>query len=88
MTVKCAERDRLWTGFLKVGKEWGSAQDRIRKMLKQKGVFEPDPAQLADLKNLLETTHKLFSAHIGKHSCWQPKVPVLKRRKKTRKSRK
>ena len=82
MTVRCAEGDRLWTAFLKVGKEWGSVPDRMRKMLRQKGIFEPDPIQLTDIKNRLQTTHKSFSAHIGKHGCWLTKVSVLKRRKK------
>jgi hypothetical protein len=88
MTVKCAERDRLWAAFLKVGREWGSMQDRMRRMLRQKSVFEPDLAQIDDVKNRLETTHRLFSKHIVKHGCWQPKISVLKAKKKTRKSRK
>jgi hypothetical protein len=88
MTVQCAERDRLWAAFLKLGKEWGSIQDRMRRTLGQKGVFEPDLAQLEDLKSRLEKTHKLFEEHIGKHRCWLPKVTTTKRKKKSRKSRK
>jgi hypothetical protein len=85
INVKCAERDRLWAAFLKVGKEWETIKTKMRKMQRHGSIFELDLAKVEDIKNRIETTHKLFSKHIGKHSCWQPKASLLKRKKTTRK---
>jgi hypothetical protein len=84
MNAKCAERDRLWAAFLKVGKEWEAIKSKMRQMHRHEGVFELDLAKVEDIKNRLETTHKLFGKHIGKHRCWQPKVSLLKRKKTMR----
>lgn len=81
-SVKCAERDRLWAAFLKVGKEWESMQARMRKALKAGRAFEPDLTKVEDVRNRIEATHRSFSKHIENHGCWQPKVSLLKRKKR------
>ena len=86
-TVKCAERERLWKAFLKVGKKWSSLQDRMRKVLKEGSTPGPDPARLEDIQIRIKTTHKLFGEHIAKQGCWLPKVSVLKGTKKRKHSK-
>lgn len=80
-TVKCAERDRLWACFLKVGKEWQSIQEKMRKAVKRKGVLELDVTQLEDMKSRFEKAHKLFGQHIVKHSCQHGKTVVSQKKK-------
>jgi hypothetical protein len=78
---KCDERDRLWASFLKVGKEWQSIQDKLRKTVKRKGILELDVVQLEDMKSRFEAAHKLFDEHIAKHGCHHGKSAMSKKRK-------
>ena len=83
-TVRCAERDRLWASFLKVGKEWQSIQAKLRKSLKRKSLLELDVNQLEDIKGRFEKAHKLFGQHIVKHGC-QHGNPVASQKRENRK---
>jgi hypothetical protein len=80
-TVKCAERDRLWASFLKVGKEWQSTQTKLRKSLKRKSVLDLDVNQLEDMKGRFEKAHKLFGQHIARHGCQRGNTLVSQKRK-------